>query len=91
AITTSNNKEAIDFIQKNSNNVFAVIIDIELAKENDSAIINEITEINDKIKIILSSGYYDSLFFSKLAHKKNISFIPKPYNITELKKLLFEK
>lgn len=90
ALALSNSFEAIEFVQKNKD-VFAIIIDIDIAKQNNSEIINKINEINNQIKIIISSGYYDNLFFSQFGKNNNIIFIPKPYDLTELKKAFSKK
>ncbi|MFZ2958711.1 MAG: PocR ligand-binding domain-containing protein [Candidatus Ozemobacteraceae bacterium] len=77
--------EAVDIFSKTATTgeekIVCVILDLSMPKKDGVEVFREIRAMQPKVPIILSSGYNEQEFVSKLVMEEKIEFIQKPYEV----------
>lgn len=84
-LTASDGKEAIDLYNK-SPEVHLVLTDLSMPRMNGVELVNKIREDDEKVPIIVFSGFIDRRAMIKMIDNKISSCFYKPFNFLELKK-----
>ncbi len=79
----SNSLNAFDFFYKNQNLIDVIITDLTMPNLTGIELINKVRLINQKVSIILCSGYNDNIN-SEILERLNFSYIDKPFLFNEL-------
>ena len=82
-ITAKNGITGYELYKKNRDKIDLVITDIVMPELDGFEMYKKLKKLNNEIKIIFTTGYIDSNF-EKLKKDKNVDFIMKPYNISEI-------
>lgn len=88
AITFSDPKKALIFIQNRKQNPDLVITDFRMPQMNGAELINEIKKIKPEIGAICMSGMPDNLKMAKKLGCENV--LLKPFSVKELEMKIFE-
>lgn len=76
--------QARQIFEQEKRNFDVIFSDVILPDGNGIELVGELSAINPKIRIIISSGYMDDRAQLKVIEDKGYQFLPKPYNITRL-------
>jgi PAS domain S-box-containing protein len=90
AMTASNGKEGLELLRKHGEEICAIILDITMPKMDGIETLKEIRLINNKVKIILTSGYENKVTFKDYIEKETDGFLQKPFEIKDMVEI-FEK
>ncbi len=94
AVFARDGEEAVDLYQRNLEigRVFdAVIIDLTVpGGMGGKQTVQKLLEIDPRVKAIVTSGYYDDPVVSQFEKHGFIGFVPKPYKIEDLAKVMAE-
>ena len=89
-ITAGNGREGVELFKKHDKEICAIILDITMPKMSGIDALKEIRLINNKVKIILTSGYEGKAAFKDYIDENTDEFLQKPFEIKELIEM-FEK
>jgi len=89
-LTAKDGKEAIQAYKKNQDKIDMVILDMIMPGMNGGEVYNKLKEINPGIKVLLSSGYSINGQASEILERGCSGFIQKPFNMTDLSKIIRE-
>lgn len=67
-----------------------LITDMVMPGQNGIELAKQVLEILPDIKIILASGYSEDILKGEFADVENMSFIPKPFSLSDLTKKVYE-
>jgi len=89
-VVGSNSAEnALEILEKDKN--FQLLItDMVMPGQNGIELSKQVLEIIPNIKIILASGYSEDILKGEFADVENLSFIPKPFSLSELTQKVYE-
>ena len=90
-IDAGNGKEALDLINNQHllPKIDLVISDIVMPEMDGEELAEHLRELNPELKILLCSGFTDSrMSMEKQKNRKGIYFIPKPYTLKNLQKMI---
>ena len=76
--------EGLELYKKNEKTINIVILDIIMPGMTGKEVFEKIREINDKAKIIITSGYSKQKVTDSLIANGANGFLPKPFNIDKL-------
>ena len=76
--------EARRIFKREKKNFDIIFSDVILPDGNGAQLAEELSALNPKLRIILSSGYVDDRVQMKVIEDKGYQFLPKPYNLTRL-------
>ncbi len=79
-LSAKNGIEAIQIYREYSETIDLLLTDMVLPGKSGLLVVQEIRQINPKIKIIYMSGYTDNEIVWNGIHGENISFISKPFH-----------
>ncbi len=80
--------KALSFIRKKDITPNLLLTDTIMPGMGGRELSEKIKEIIPEIKIIFTSGYTDDFIIKQKILKKDVFFLPKPYTITELAKII---
>ncbi len=83
----SNSLNAFDFFSKNQNLIDVIITDLTMPNLTGIELINKVRLINNKVSIILCSGYNDNIN-NEYLERLNFSYIDKPFLFNDLVDLI---
>lgn len=83
-------EEAIDIFEKEKGRFDVVFSDVVLPDMTGIDLVDELLSRNQKMKVLMSSGYFDRKSKYPLIQEKGFVFLQKPYSIAELLKALRE-
>ena len=86
--TCANGEEAVNYYRESASDVDVVILDIIMPKLNGTDTFRELCKINPNIKVIICSGYSINGEVQALIDKGAVFFVPKPFEIPKLSKIL---
>ena len=89
-IVAKSGTEAIEIYKKKRDKIDMVILDMIMPAMNGGETYDMLREINNKIKVLLSSGYSISGQATEILDRGCDGFIQKPFNIRELSEKLRE-
>jgi two-component system, cell cycle sensor histidine kinase and response regulator CckA len=90
AILTENGREAVEYFEKNNASVDLVIMDMIMPVMDGERCYLALRVIDPGVKVILSSGFGINEQAQSLLDSGVLSFVKKPYRITELSKAIEE-
>jgi signal transduction histidine kinase/CheY-like chemotaxis protein len=76
--------QARQIFEREKGNFDVIFSDVILPDGNGVKLAEELSALNPKIRIIISSGYMDEQAQMEAIDDKGYQFIPKPYNLTRL-------
>ncbi len=82
-ILASNGPEALDKFRQNEGKVDLVLLDLVLPEKNGMEILEDLRQINPRVKAILTSGYNQNIT-ENILDKDLTSFLQKPFRIATL-------
>jgi PAS domain S-box-containing protein len=80
-IYSLNGIDGLKIYKKNISEISLVIIDMDMPIMDGRELFYKLKELNEDIKIIVSSGYRDDKRVLELVSNKDVGFIPKPYSV----------
>ena len=83
-LTATDGLEALDVYEKNREQIDLILLDLSMPKLSGKEVIQEITFIDPKVKIIISSGYLEDSYMELIRELGIKDIISKPYNPEEL-------
>ncbi len=83
-ITASDGIEALEIYQKEKDKIDLVILDLIMPKLSAKETFSKLKNINENVKVILTSGYALNESVKQLFSNGVIDFVKKPYNIPEI-------
>ena len=89
-LIAKNGKEAIDVYEKHQDDIDIVILDIAMPKMGGGEAYNRMKEINQDIRVLLSSGYSIDGQATEILERGCDGFIQKPFNIRQLSQRIRE-
>ena len=89
-IVAKSGTEAIEIYKKKRDKIDMVILDMIMPAMNGGETYDMLREINNKIKVLLSSGYSISGQATEILERGCDAFIQKPFNIRDLSEKLRE-
>lgn len=87
-LMASDGEEAVKVYQANSCRIKAVILDMTMPKLTGREALKRMLKINPSAKVIISSGYTSKDLPKELVTLGAFEFLPKPYSIVSLARLL---
>lgn len=89
-VTGANSAENALEILQNDKNFQLMITDMVMPGQNGIELSKQVQEIIPDIKIILASGYSEDILKGEFADIENMSFIPKPFSLSDLTQKVYE-
>ena len=83
-LTASGGKKAIEVYKKNCDEIDIVLLDMIMPSMGGGEVYDRIKEINQGIKVLLSSGYSIDGQATEILERGCNGFIQKPFNVPEL-------
>ena len=87
-LTAGDGKEGLELFKKYGAEICAIILDVTMPKMSGIEALQEIRLINNKVKIIITSGYESKADFEDYIDGKTDWFLQKPFEIKELVEIL---
>ena len=87
-IEAANGKEALELYQKNAADIALVVTDIGMPQMDGYELIHELKKLNEKLPIIVSSGFGDSVVTSRMPPGVIAALLNKPYRFEKLRDTL---
>ncbi|MGA1844912.1 MAG: PAS domain S-box protein [bacterium] len=81
-------QEALNILQTEKGHFDLVLSDVVLPDQSGILLAEQIQSSNEGVKIILCSGYTDQRSQLQIIHSKGITFLQKPYSLTDLLKAI---
>ena len=79
-----NGEDAIQAVTRAVRPPDLIITDIIMPKLDGRQMVDRITEMHRGIKVIFMSGYHDDRIGENMTLSPNISFLQKPFNVSDL-------
>ena len=87
-ITAVNGKQAIEIYNESKNKIKLIILDMEMPIMNGLETLRKLKEIDDKVKVLISSGFSMEEKVQTALQEGALAFLKKPYRITDLAKTI---
>jgi CheY-like chemotaxis protein len=84
ALVAANGEVAVEFFQKEHENIDLIILDMIMPKFSGGETFDKLKEINPNVKVILSSGYSINGQANEILSRGCHGFIQKPFNLEQL-------
>lgn len=81
-------KQAIDIYKENQDKIHLVLLDMVMPEMNGKDCFYHLKSINEKVKVIISSGFSQEEDMEDLKRDGVISFVRKPYHTANLSKVV---
>lgn len=88
-VGASSAENALEILQTDTN-FQLMITDMVMPGQNGIELSKQVLEILPDIKIILASGYSEDILKGEFAEIENMSFIPKPFSLSDLTQKVYE-
>jgi signal transduction histidine kinase len=85
-LTADSGDEGIQAFRENDPDI--IILDLKMPGKSGLETLEEIREIDEKVPVIILTGYGDMDAAKKAIHLKTMEFISKPFDITEIRKMI---
>ncbi|MGC8660092.1 MAG: PAS domain S-box protein [Desulfomonilaceae bacterium] len=83
-IAASNGKEALEIYQREGERISLIILDLIMPEMDGMKCLDKIIQVNPKAKVIIASGYSESVSDSGAMALQAKGFVHKPYNMRQL-------
>lgn len=87
-LTASNGNDAVDIYMENQDTIALVLLDMVMPAMGGSEAFNRLKEINDKVKVILLSGYSIEGKATEIMERGCNGFIQKPFKMETLQEMI---
>jgi signal transduction histidine kinase len=87
-ITAVNGKDALEKYKKFYDSIHIIITDLMMPEMNGAEFLTEIKKLDEKIPIIVMSGYSEEEVLSRYIRENKVDFVQKPFSIHHLLKLI---
>lgn len=77
-------QEAVDLYRKDRGRIDAVVLDMTMPKRTGKEVLREILSIDEKARVLLTSGFTAEGTARELIREGAMDFLPKPYTIYPL-------
>lgn len=88
AIEASNGREAVKLYSENRDEIFLVMLDLNMPEMNGREAYLEIRKISSTVPIVFCSGYNINEVSDLINIDKYLMFLQKPYSLSSLKEML---
>ncbi|NOY23880.1 MAG: response regulator [Acidobacteria bacterium] len=83
-IAAADGLEALELYRKHRDRIDGVVLDMIMPKMDGNEVFLELKEMNDKVNVMLISGYSNDGEIKKLTEENNLLFLRKPFKIDEM-------
>ncbi len=83
-IQASDGLEALELYRKHRDRIDGVVLDMIMPKMDGNEVFLELKEMDDKVNVMLMSGYSNDGDIKKLTEEYMLLFLRKPFNIKEM-------
>lgn len=87
-LTASNGSDAVEIYMKHQDTIDLVLLDMVMPAMGGSEAFNRLKEINDKVKVLLSSGYSIEGEATEIMERGCNGFIQKPFKVETLQEMI---
>jgi signal transduction histidine kinase/CheY-like chemotaxis protein len=87
-VLATNGEEAVDIYKKRGNEIDLIILDVVMPKISGRKAYEQISAIDEKVKVIFTSGFTGGEAVGELAAGVNTAFLRKPYRTQDLHRLI---
>ena len=84
-IEAANGKEALELFQKNAADITLIVTDIGMPQMDGYELVHELKKLKEKLPIIVSSGFGDSVVTSRMPLGVFAALLNKPYRFEKLR------
>lgn len=87
-VLATNGEEALRIYEERGNEIDLVILDVVMPKMSGRKAYEQISEINEAVKVIFTSGFTGDEAVSEIVSGVNTAFLRKPYRAQDLQRLI---
>jgi len=87
-ITAADGRQALELFRERAEGIDCVILDLTMPRMDGRETFRELRRIRADAQVIMSSGYHDQEVMQQLAAEGSAGFVPKPYELAELRRAL---
>ena len=87
-LMATNGKEAIKIFEQQSEEIDLIILDLVMPEISGRTAFERIKEIDDKAKVIITSGFLGEEAMGEAIHGDDVAFLKKPYRQQNLNQLI---
>ncbi len=89
-LTACDGREGVDMFERNRNEIRAVLLDLSMPRLGGEEALIEMRRIEPDARILLTSGYSEDEAMHRIAARRGVAFLKKPYQLDELVERLEE-
>ena len=86
--TAKDGVEALEIYGKSSQEYCCILLDLTMPKMDGEETFRQLRNIDNSIRVILSSGYNEHEISQRFAGKGHAGFIQKPYTLEKLQEVM---
>ena len=87
-LLASNGLEAIEIYNDMKDDIVLIISDLTMPEMTGREVLTRLQNLSPHLPIIISSGYNEIEVSGYIKNKKNIGFLQKPYNLSDLQSMI---
>jgi two-component system cell cycle sensor histidine kinase/response regulator CckA len=87
-LSAADSTQAVDVFRENQSQIDAVILDYKMPGLSGDEVFEELKLIDPAVKVLLSSGFSDTIDLDSLRSRGLRGFLPKPYTMERIHKEL---
>jgi len=87
-ITAEDGEKGIRIFRENKDIIDAIILDLKMPKKSGIETLEEIRKIDEKVPVIILTGYGDMETAKKAIHLGTLEFMSKPFNVDEMEEIV---
>ncbi|HQI82538.1 MAG TPA: response regulator, partial [Deltaproteobacteria bacterium] len=84
-LTAADGEEALEVFRKHAGRICCVILDLTMPRKDGMETLEELKKMDEKVRVILSSGYNEQETTQRFLGKGLAGFIKKPYRLESLR------
>ena len=89
-VTAVNGTEGIQIYQQQQDKIKVILLDLSMPGLSGEETLHELYKIDPGVCVILSSGYGQFDVLDRVEQKENVSYLQKPYNMSQLLREVFK-
>ena len=83
-LTAENGQAGLEIIQKERNNLTAVVLDLAMPVMDGEEALQQIRQLTPSLPVVISTGFSLSSEYERLSQKGATAFLPKPFTVVQL-------
>jgi PAS domain S-box-containing protein len=87
-ITAGDGEQAVATFKRRRGEISCVVLDLTMPRMDGETALEEIRRIDERVPVVMSSGYDETKLAERLGHGRSVSFIQKPYRMDDLRRVL---